>query len=83
VNSVRRVQKLSGVEKVHAIVGGFHLAPARDEIVARTVCAFGTIDPDDPPGPLHRNQHADRPSPRAAPAKLLMPSTGTRVIFGV
>jgi 7,8-dihydropterin-6-yl-methyl-4-(beta-D-ribofuranosyl)aminobenzene 5'-phosphate synthase len=35
INSVRHVQKISGVEKVHAIVGGFHLAPAPDEIVAR------------------------------------------------
>jgi len=28
------------MEKVHAIVGGFHLAPAPDEIVAKTVAAF-------------------------------------------
>jgi 7,8-dihydropterin-6-yl-methyl-4-(beta-D-ribofuranosyl)aminobenzene 5'-phosphate synthase len=46
VNSVRHVQKISGVDKVHAIVGGFHLAPAPDDIVAKTVAAFKAIDPD-------------------------------------
>src|SRR5207247_8584385 len=33
INSARQAQKASGVAKVHAIVGGFHLAPAPDEIV--------------------------------------------------
>ena len=28
VNSVRQAQEVSGVQKVHAIVGGFHLGPA-------------------------------------------------------
>src|SRR5262249_25166950 len=28
VNSVRQAQEISGVQKVHAIIGGFHLAPA-------------------------------------------------------
>ena len=46
INSVRQAQKASGVTKVHAIVGGFHLAPAPDEIVAKTVAAFKEIDPD-------------------------------------
>ncbi len=43
INSVRQAQKASGVSKVHAIVGGFHLAPAPDEIVAKTVEAFKAI----------------------------------------
>src|SRR5712692_2775660 len=37
INSVRQVQKATGIEKVHAVIGGFHLAPAPDEIVAKTV----------------------------------------------
>ena len=28
VNSVRQAQEVSGIQKVHAIVGGFHLGPA-------------------------------------------------------
>jgi 7,8-dihydropterin-6-yl-methyl-4-(beta-D-ribofuranosyl)aminobenzene 5'-phosphate synthase len=37
INSVRHVQKVTAIDKVHAIVGGFHLSPAPDEIVAKTV----------------------------------------------
>jgi len=40
INSVRQVQKATGIDKVHAIVGGFHLAPAPDATVAKTVAAF-------------------------------------------
>src|ERR671931_8727 len=46
INSVRQVQQATGIDKVHAIVGGFHLAPAPDEIVAKTVTAFKDINPD-------------------------------------
>ena len=28
VNSVRQLQQVSGIEKVHAVVGGWHLAPS-------------------------------------------------------
>ena len=46
INSVRHAQKASGVGKVHAVMGGFHLAPAPDYVVAKTVAAFRDIDPD-------------------------------------
>ena len=46
INSVRQAQKGSGVERVHAVVGGFHLAPAPGEIVQKTVEAFKVINPD-------------------------------------
>lgn len=45
-NSVRQAQKAPGIDRVHAVVGGFHLAPARDEIVAKTVAASKEINPD-------------------------------------
>jgi 7,8-dihydropterin-6-yl-methyl-4-(beta-D-ribofuranosyl)aminobenzene 5'-phosphate synthase len=82
VNSVRQAQKVSGVQKVHAIVGGFHLAPAPDEIVARTVDAFKTIDPDHVI-PMHcTGWNTIMAIHQAMPKKLVMPSTGTRVVFG-
>ena len=83
INSVRQAQKASGVQKVHAIVGGFHLAPAPDDVVAKTVAAFKEIGPDYVI-PMHCSGvnliiavHA------AMPKTLVMPSTGTRVVFGV
>lgn len=82
INSVRQAQKASGVEKVHAIVGGFHLAPAPDEIVAKTVAAFKEINPDYII-PMHcTGMNTIIAVHREMPRKLVMPSTGTRVIFG-
>ncbi len=83
INSVRQAQKSTGVQKVHAVVGGFHLAPAPDEIVAKTVEAFKTINPDYII-PMHcTGVNTIMAVHQALPKKLVMPSTGTRVIFGV
>ena len=82
VNSVRHVQKATGIEKVHAIVGGFHLAPAPEEIVAKTVAAFKAIDPDYIIPAHCTGLNTIMAVYREMPAKLVMPSTGTRVVFG-
>ncbi|MGH7323720.1 MAG: MBL fold metallo-hydrolase [Candidatus Rokuibacteriota bacterium] len=82
INSVRQAQKASGIDKVHAIVGGFHLAPAPDEIVARTVEAFKQINPDYIIPSHCTGVNTIIAVHREMPKKLVMPSTGTRVIFG-
>ena len=81
INSVRHVQKVTGIDKVHAVVGGFHLAPAPDEIVAKTVDALKAIDPDYII-PMHCTGWNTTAVQRVMPAKLVIPSRGTRVIFG-
>ena len=79
---MRQAQKVSGVQKVHAIVGGFHLAPAPDEVVAKTVEAFKAIDPDYVI-PMHcTGWNTIMAVHMAMPRTLVMPSTGTRVVFG-
>ena len=82
INSVRQAQKASGIQKVHAIVGGFHLAPASDEIVSKTVEVFKDINPDYVI-PMHCSGVNMIMAVHAAmPKTLVMPSTGTRVVFG-
>jgi 7,8-dihydropterin-6-yl-methyl-4-(beta-D-ribofuranosyl)aminobenzene 5'-phosphate synthase len=82
INSVRQAQKVTGIDRVHAIVGGFHLAPAPDEIVAKTVEAFRTINPDYVI-PMHcTGLNTIIVVHREMPKKLVMPSTGTRIVFG-
>jgi len=82
INSVRQLQKSTGVEKVHAVVGGWHLAPYPDDLIDKTVAALKEIDPDYLI-PMHctgfRTMMAVQ---REMPQKLIMPSTGTRVVFG-
>ena len=46
INSVRRAQAVSGIQKVHAVIGGFHLVrPRTDDDARRTVAEFARIDP--------------------------------------
>jgi 7,8-dihydropterin-6-yl-methyl-4-(beta-D-ribofuranosyl)aminobenzene 5'-phosphate synthase len=82
INSIRQIQKATGIDKVHAVVGGWHLAPSPDEMVAKTVAAFKEINPDYLI-PMHcTGFNTIMAIQREMPAKLIMPSTGTRVVFG-
>lgn len=46
INSVRRAQAVSGIDKVHAVIGGFHLVkPRTPDEARRTVAEFARIDP--------------------------------------
>jgi 7,8-dihydropterin-6-yl-methyl-4-(beta-D-ribofuranosyl)aminobenzene 5'-phosphate synthase len=47
INTVRAAQKASGVENVHAVIGGFHIVPPLgDDYIRQTIEAFREIDPD-------------------------------------
>ena len=46
VNTVKHAQKMTGIEKVHAIVGGFHLTGAKPEIIQKTIADIKTIRPE-------------------------------------
>ena len=47
INTVKQAQKASGVDKVHAVIGGFHIVPPlSDDYIRQTVGAFAEIDPD-------------------------------------
>jgi 7,8-dihydropterin-6-yl-methyl-4-(beta-D-ribofuranosyl)aminobenzene 5'-phosphate synthase len=45
VNTVRQAQKISGIKKIHAIIGGFHLINAGAEIIRKTVADIKTLQP--------------------------------------
>ncbi|HQO54380.1 MAG TPA: MBL fold metallo-hydrolase [Ottowia sp.] len=46
VNSVRRAMQVAGTDKVHAILGGFHLAPHTPEYQRQTLAELKAINPD-------------------------------------
>ncbi|MGZ5033049.1 MAG: MBL fold metallo-hydrolase [Usitatibacter sp.] len=46
VNTVLQAREVSGVDKVHAVLGGFHLFPAPDDYLRRTVEELKALDPD-------------------------------------
>jgi len=83
INSIRHIQKVTGITQLHAVVGGFHLGPAPDPVVEKTVDALKALDPDYIL-PMHcTGWNTITAIQRTMPNKLVMPSTGTRVIFGV
>jgi 7,8-dihydropterin-6-yl-methyl-4-(beta-D-ribofuranosyl)aminobenzene 5'-phosphate synthase len=46
INSVRQAQAISGIERVHAVVGGFHLVrPRTDDEALWTVSELAKLDP--------------------------------------
>jgi 7,8-dihydropterin-6-yl-methyl-4-(beta-D-ribofuranosyl)aminobenzene 5'-phosphate synthase len=46
VNTVRHALKITGTDRVHAIMGGFHLANAKPEIIRNTVGDIKAMKPD-------------------------------------
>ena len=46
INTIRHVQKVTGVQKVHAVIGGFHLVGAKPETIQRTVADLKADKPD-------------------------------------
>ena len=82
VNSVRQAIEVSGVTKVHAVMGGFHLFPADDAYLRRVVAELQTMNPD-VLIPLHCSGPEMVNVVRAiSPEKLLTSTTGTEFTFG-
>ena len=46
VNTIRQAQKVAGTDKIHAIMGGFHLINAKPEIIQSTVADIKAMKPD-------------------------------------
>jgi 7,8-dihydropterin-6-yl-methyl-4-(beta-D-ribofuranosyl)aminobenzene 5'-phosphate synthase len=46
VNAVKQAQAMTDREKVHALIGGFHLTGARPEVIQRTIGDIKAIRPD-------------------------------------
>jgi 7,8-dihydropterin-6-yl-methyl-4-(beta-D-ribofuranosyl)aminobenzene 5'-phosphate synthase len=79
VNVARHAMRLTGVERLHALLGGLHLSgPAFEPIIAPTVAAFAELAPDlIVPGHCSgwRAQHA---LAAALPEAFVPSSSGTR-----
>lgn len=82
VNTARQAMEVSGVKKLHAALGGFHLFPASEDYIRKTISELKALDADviipmHCSGPtmvqLMRSELADR---------LLTSTTGTEFVFG-
>jgi 7,8-dihydropterin-6-yl-methyl-4-(beta-D-ribofuranosyl)aminobenzene 5'-phosphate synthase len=81
VNAVKQAQAASGITKVHAVIGGFHLAPYNEDYVRQTIAALREMDIDYVV-PLHCSGEMFYELARVEmPARLLRSYTGTRFVF--
>jgi len=81
VNAIRQAQAVSGIDRVHALIGGFHLAPYPDDYVQQTVAALAALDIDYVI-PLHCTGELFWEKARAQmPGKVVRSYTGTRFVF--
>jgi len=83
LNSVRRAQAITGISKVHAVIGGFHLVRPRTEDEARrTVAEFATMNPTYIV-PMHcTGEVFIAEALRLMPEKIIRPYVGTKLTFG-
>jgi len=83
INAVKQARDASGVEKVHAVIGGFHIVPPLgDDYIRQTIAAFQEIDPD---YLIPAHCTGDRFYDLARDAmgdKVIHSAVGTRFIFG-
>jgi 7,8-dihydropterin-6-yl-methyl-4-(beta-D-ribofuranosyl)aminobenzene 5'-phosphate synthase len=81
VNTIKQAQAASGVTKVYAVIGGFHLAPYAEDYVRQTIAALKEMDVDYVI-PLHCSGEVFYELAKAEmPTKLLRSYTGTRFVF--
>jgi 7,8-dihydropterin-6-yl-methyl-4-(beta-D-ribofuranosyl)aminobenzene 5'-phosphate synthase len=82
VNTVEAAIKVSGVSKLHAILGGFHLMPLSAEYAQETARALAKFEPDCLI-PMHcSGENFFDAARQAMPGRVVRTSTGTRFMFG-
>jgi 7,8-dihydropterin-6-yl-methyl-4-(beta-D-ribofuranosyl)aminobenzene 5'-phosphate synthase len=81
INTLRRAQEVSGVEKIYAVVGGFHLAPAPDDYLLQVMAELKKFDMQHVI-PMHcSGQNFVDLAKQEMPDKLVLCATGSSFTF--
>jgi len=81
VNTLKRAQEVSGVEKIYALVGGFHLAPAPDDYLRQVMAELKKFDLEHVM-PMHcSGQNFVDLAEKEMPEKLVLCGTGSSFTF--
>jgi len=82
VNATKQAMQVSGVQKVHAMIGGFHLGPAPTDYTKHIVSEVKELNPD-VVVPMHcSGQNFIEAMEALAPDRLLLASAGAKLNFG-
>lgn len=81
INTLRRAQEISGVQKIYALVGGYHLAPAPNDYLRQVMAELKTFDLEHI-FPMHcSGANFIELAKREMPEKLVLCSTGSTYTF--
>ena len=81
INTLRRAQEVSGVDKIYALVGGFHLAPAPDDYLRQVMTELQKFDIEHVM-PMHcSGQNFIDLAGKEMPEKLVLCGTGSSFTF--
>lgn len=83
INTVRTAMAVANVDKLHAVIGGFHLGPAPLDYIKHTVDELESLDPD-VVVPMHcTGANFIDAMRRRMPARLVTSNVGSSFTFGV
>jgi 7,8-dihydropterin-6-yl-methyl-4-(beta-D-ribofuranosyl)aminobenzene 5'-phosphate synthase len=81
INTLRRAQEITNIDKIYALVGGFHLAPAPDDYLAKVMAELKKFDIEHVM-PMHcSGQNFIDLAKREIPEKLVLCGTGSTFTF--
>jgi 7,8-dihydropterin-6-yl-methyl-4-(beta-D-ribofuranosyl)aminobenzene 5'-phosphate synthase len=81
INTLRRAQDITGVDKIYALVGGFHLAPAPDDYLRKVMAELKKFDLEHVL-PMHcSGQNFIDLAKQEMPEKLVLCGTGSSYTF--
>ena len=81
VNTVKHAQKMTGIQKVHAVIGGFHLTGVKQEIIQRTIADIKAIGPDYIVPTHCTGYEAITAFQKEMPEQFILNTSGTRYLF--
>lgn len=83
INSVKSAMAVSGIDKLHAVIGGFHLTTSKPDYIAHTIDALEALAPD-VVLPMHCTGVGFIEAMRQRmPDRLVGSNLGSRFTFGV
>jgi 7,8-dihydropterin-6-yl-methyl-4-(beta-D-ribofuranosyl)aminobenzene 5'-phosphate synthase len=81
INTLRRAQEITGISKIHALCGGFHLAPASQPYLESIMTELSKFDIDHLI-PMHcSGSNFVETAKREMPEKLILCTTGSKFTF--
>jgi 7,8-dihydropterin-6-yl-methyl-4-(beta-D-ribofuranosyl)aminobenzene 5'-phosphate synthase len=82
INTVKHAQKITGIEKIHAIVGGFHLVNSAPDFIGKTISDIQAMKPDYVIATHCTGFEAMMAFAKEMPDQFIVNTAGTQYVFG-